>query len=97
MIFLFGFPDKFKHIVTSVAILGQYITINVPFVFYGARLYTGANALQGPLEGVGPENRDFFAPCKSNERSYRIFHFSCLMTKVEGSGWDLFDSSLDRS
>jgi hypothetical protein len=22
-----------------------------------------------PLEGVGPENRDFFGPCNGNERS----------------------------
>jgi hypothetical protein len=24
--------------------------------------WEGANTLRGPLEGVGPENRDFFGP-----------------------------------
>ncbi len=27
------------------------------------------NPLRGPLEGVGPENRDFFGPWNGNERS----------------------------
>ncbi len=40
------------------------LTINVPVV-YMARdviILTRANPLQVPLEGVGPENRDFFGP-----------------------------------
>jgi hypothetical protein len=40
------------------------ITINVP-VGYMARdvmILMGENPFRGPLEGVGPEKRDFFGP-----------------------------------
>jgi hypothetical protein len=40
------------------------ITINVPFVFMArcVMVLRGATSLRGALEGVGPENRDFFGP-----------------------------------
>ncbi len=37
------------------------LTINVPVVFM-ARILRSATSLRGALEGVGPENRDFFGP-----------------------------------
>jgi hypothetical protein len=38
--------------------------INVPAVYMaqGVMILMRANPLQGPLEGVGPENRDFCGP-----------------------------------
>jgi hypothetical protein len=47
------------------------ITINVPVVFMGrdVMILMQANPFQGPLEGVGPENRDFFGPLNGYERS----------------------------
>jgi hypothetical protein len=40
------------------------ITINVPVVFMVryVMVLRGATSLRGALEGVGPENRDFFGP-----------------------------------
>ncbi len=40
------------------------ITINVPVVFMAryVMILRGATSLRGALEGVGPENRDFFGP-----------------------------------
>jgi hypothetical protein len=40
------------------------ITINVPVVFMARyiMILRGATSLRGALEGVGPENRDFFGP-----------------------------------
>jgi hypothetical protein len=40
------------------------ITINVPVVFMAryVMVLRGATSLRGALEGVGPENRDFFGP-----------------------------------
>ncbi len=40
------------------------ITINVPVVFMARYVMTlrGATSLRGALEGVGPENQDFFGP-----------------------------------
>ncbi len=42
------------------------ININVPVVFMARYIMVlrGATSLQGALEGVGPENRDFFGPKK---------------------------------
>ncbi len=42
------------------------ITINVPVVFMAqyVMVLRGATSLRGALEGVGPENRDFF--CKTS-------------------------------
>ena len=39
-----------------------FITINVPVVYMERDVmsFMQANTLQGPLEGVGTENRDFF-------------------------------------
>ncbi len=44
----------------------QDLTINVPVVFMARCIMVlrGATSLQGALEGVGPENRDFFGPKK---------------------------------
>jgi hypothetical protein len=40
------------------------LTINVPVVFMAryVMVLRGATSLRGALEGVGPENRDFFGP-----------------------------------
>ncbi len=40
------------------------LTINVPVVSMARYLMVsrGATSLRGPLERVGPENRDFFGP-----------------------------------
>ncbi len=40
------------------------ITINVPVVFMARYIMVlrGATSLPGALEGVGPENQDFFGP-----------------------------------
>ncbi len=40
------------------------ITINVPVVFMAryVMILRGATSLREALEGVGPENRDFFGP-----------------------------------
>jgi hypothetical protein len=40
------------------------ITINVPVVFMARYIMVlrGATSVRGALEGVGPENRDFFGP-----------------------------------
>ncbi len=40
------------------------ITINVPVVFMAQyeMVLRSATSLRGALEGVGPENRDFFGP-----------------------------------
>ena len=46
---------------SSVALL---LTINVPVVYMvrDVMILMRAVPYQGPLEGVGPENRDFFGP-----------------------------------
>jgi hypothetical protein len=40
------------------------LTINVPVVYMArdGMILMGENSFRGPLEGVGPENRDFFWP-----------------------------------
>ncbi len=51
--------------------LRSRITINL-LVVYMARdlmIFMGENPLREPLEGVGPENREFFGPLFGNERS----------------------------
>jgi hypothetical protein len=42
----------------------SYITVNVPVVFMAryVMVLRGATSLRGALDGVGPENRDFFGP-----------------------------------
>ncbi len=47
------------------------ITIDVPVVFMAryVMILKGATSLRGALEGVGPENRDFFRALKWHERS----------------------------
>jgi hypothetical protein len=51
--------------------LTEIVTINVPVVYMvrGVMILMWENLFRGPLEGVGPENRDFFGPCNGNERS----------------------------
>ncbi len=48
----------------NAAIHRSLITINVPVVFMAryVMILRGATSLRGALEGVGPENRDFFEP-----------------------------------
>jgi hypothetical protein len=50
------------------------ITINVPVVFMAryVMILRGATALRGALEGVGPENLDFFWALKWHERNTTI-------------------------
>ncbi len=47
-----------------IAFANPVITINVPVVFMAryVMVLRGATSLRGALEGVGPENRDFFGP-----------------------------------
>jgi hypothetical protein len=42
------------------------LTINVPVVYmaWDVMILMRENPLRGPLEGVGPENRDFFGDLK---------------------------------
>jgi hypothetical protein len=40
----------------------RIITINVPVVIMARTVLRGATSLRGALEGVGPENGDFFGP-----------------------------------
>ncbi len=49
--------EMFSRLVTN-------LTINVPVVFMARYIMVlrGATSLRGALEGVGPENRDFFGP-----------------------------------
>jgi hypothetical protein len=51
--------------------VGCVLTINVPVVVMAryVMILRGATSLQGALEGVGPENRDFFWALKWHERS----------------------------
>ncbi len=52
----------------SVALL---LTINVPVVYMvrGIIILMQENPFRGPLEGVGPENQDFFGPMATIEAS----------------------------
>jgi hypothetical protein len=52
------------HFMCTKFIQTSLITINVPVVFMAqyVMVLRSATALQGALEGVGPENRDFFGP-----------------------------------
>ncbi len=60
-----GLPDNGESItqVTKVRI-PVILTINVPVVYmeWDLIILIQENPLRGPLEGVGPENRDFFGP-----------------------------------
>jgi hypothetical protein len=44
--------------------LTEIVTINVPVVYMvrGVMILMWENPFRGPLEGVGPEYRDFFGP-----------------------------------
>jgi hypothetical protein len=48
----------------SVLIILLILTINVPVVFMAryVMVLRGVTSFRGALEGVGPENRDFFGP-----------------------------------
>jgi hypothetical protein len=48
----------------SLIVATFVVTINVPVVFMAryVMVLRGATSLGGALEGVGPENRDFFGP-----------------------------------
>ncbi len=50
------------------------ITINVPVVFMAryVMVLRGATSLRGALEGVGPENRDFFGPWNGRSKASAI-------------------------
>ncbi len=52
--------DRTGHPVDQLDLL----TINVPVVFMAryVMVLRSATSLRGALEGVGPENRDFFGP-----------------------------------
>ncbi len=51
------------------------ITINVPVVFMARYIMVlrGATSLRGALEGVGPENRDFFGPWNGTSEASAIW------------------------
>jgi hypothetical protein len=40
----------------------EYIDVPVVFMARDVMILMQANPFQGPLEGVGPENRDFLVP-----------------------------------
>ncbi len=49
---------------TLSPLLLSFLTINVPVVYMSrdVMILMGANPLQGPLKGLGPENGDIFGP-----------------------------------
>ncbi len=54
---------------------GKFIlTINVSVVFMAryVMILRGATSLRGELDGVGPENRDFFGSCHLGPKNSRI-------------------------
>ncbi len=52
-----------------------FMTINVPVVFMAryVMVLRGATSLRGALEGVGPENRDFFGPLNGTNEASAIW------------------------
>ncbi len=71
------------------------ITINVPVVFMARYIMVlrGATSLWGALEGVGPENRDFFGPWNGTSEASAIwtqkrasFHHKMKMRAVKFRG-----------
>ncbi len=48
----------------SILIQAKDITVNLPVVYMArdVMILMRENPFRGPLEGVGPENRDFFGP-----------------------------------
>jgi hypothetical protein len=60
----FRLSGHYFYYPTVLVTLRAKITINVPVVFMAryVMVLRGATSLQGALEGVGPENRDFFGP-----------------------------------
>jgi hypothetical protein len=73
-----------QNLIYWEALSFNFLTINAPVV-YMARdvlILMRANPFRGPLEGVGPENIDFFGPRNGNERSeyhlgLKMLRFSC--------------------
>ncbi len=67
--FVYFFTKVYQYQQLNVWILchcltSEIITINVPVVSMARDLMVlrSATALRGALEGLGPENRDFFGP-----------------------------------
>jgi hypothetical protein len=44
----------------SIECLEPYLMQSYVYMAWDVMILMGANPLQGPLEGVGPENQDFF-------------------------------------
>ncbi len=71
------------------------VTINVPVVYLAAwyvMILLGEKSFLGPLEGVGPENWDFFGPWNGNERSpnkssHILYTTGKLIVKKAFLGW----------
>ncbi len=63
-----GTPVQNSAVMQTVmlGVILYVLTINVPVVFMAryVMILRGATSLLGALEGVGPENRDFFGPKK---------------------------------
>jgi hypothetical protein len=59
----------------SMHIKVSEVTINVPVVFMAryVMVLRGATSLRGALEGVGPENRDFFGPGNGSSEASAIW------------------------
>ncbi len=69
--------------------LGNILTINVPVVImarYGMVL-RGAISLRGALEGVGPENQDFFGP-KVLVHNMGLRYIKCMLQPLERPKYD---------
>jgi hypothetical protein len=50
--------------------------VKLSFCTYGRGFTIGANPVQGPLEGVGPENQDFFGPEMATRVPHKKIDFS---------------------
>jgi len=60
-------PDRsFVHVTVCCRFLISFVflTINIPVVYTAqdVLILMGENPFRGPLEGVGPENRNFLGP-----------------------------------
>jgi hypothetical protein len=67
---------------SSTGSLPHKITINVPVVFMAwyIMVLRGATSLLGALEGVGPENQDFFGPTPSNAPNNYVAHLKTILS-----------------
>ncbi len=60
---------------TNIMLIPYILTISVPVVFMAryVMILRGARSLRGALEGVGPENRDYFGPWNGTSEASAIW------------------------